>query len=353
MTLQNRNGELRQTVNPEALLSDLNRLWAEFGKGAADNTQGGVVRACSLTWITVVEGDGANVRQVDEMLAEVMRVHPSRAIVVLVRDGEERSLKGSVSAQCWRPFGSKQQVCIERILLETTRAGACDVPAVLRALLVADLPVVLFCPNTHLLGLDGIRESSKMADRVVVDMAFHESQCLDRWPRLPELGRFVSDLAWDRIIRFRRAIAAHFNTVTARALLDNLESLRVGTRDGSPAPEAAYLLSWILHSLGYTGEGDTWAKGDHRIAAGFAAGGEVSCPVAFVEFQGANQNIRFVVGGKNGSHGKTVVIPLGDTPSDTELLSDEMVVEYRRRSFEQFLPTTISLFTERRYLADE
>lgn len=343
----------RQTVRPDVLLKELDQLWAEFGKGSEETTQSGVVRACTLTWIMVVEGGSANVREADEMLAHVMRVHPSRAVVVLVREGEERSLKGSVSAQCWRPFGSKQQMCIERILLETTRAGACDVPAVLRALLVADLPVVLFCRNTHLLALDGIRESSRMADRVVVDMAYHGTQCLDQWPKLPELGRYVSDLAWDRILGFRRAIAAHFATETARELLADLESLCVGTRDGWPAPEAAYLLSWILGSLGYARSGPAWTREGRDLEAGFCAVPGSPQPVSFVEFRGSRQTVRFVAGGRNGSQGQLLVIPLGETPSDTEMLSDEMVVEYRRRSFEHFLPETIRLFEERRYLAHE
>jgi glucose-6-phosphate dehydrogenase assembly protein OpcA len=341
----------RQTVKPDVLLKELDKLWAEFGKGAEEGSQGGVVRACTLTWITVVEGDSAKVREADEMLAHVMRVHPSRAVVVLVREGEDRNLKGSVSAQCWRPFGSKQQMCIERILLETTRAGACDVPAVLRALLVADLPVVLYCRNTHLLALDGIRESSRMADRVVVDMAYHETECLDMWPRLPEMGRYVSDLAWDRIIGFRRAIASHFASPQARELLDNLKGVYVGTRKDFPTPESAYLLSWILGCLGYTRNGDDWVKAGRYLETGFCAAPIAEQPVSFVEFRGEHQTVRFVPGAANGSEGNLLVIPLGETLSDMELLSDEMVVEYRRRSFEQFLPETIRLFEERRYLA--
>lgn len=340
----------RSRVQPALLLRQLDELWAGFGKGG-DEAAAGVVRACSLTWITVVEGDDAAIRDVDAMLADVMRVHPSRAIVVWLREGDHRSLKGSVSAQCWRPFGSKQQVCIERILLESTRAGACDLPAVIRALLVADLPVVLFCRNADLLQLEGIRETSQMADRVVVDMAYREVSCASLWPRLPGLGRFVSDLAWDRVIAFRRAIAAHFALPVHRPFLNSFTRLEVVTRPHRPAPEAAYLLSWILNSLGFQREGTRWHKEGHRLQAGFTSSGNTQDPLSRVLFCGPNLSLSFVVGGTDTPIGTQRLVPVSPPPGDVELLSDEMVVEYRRRTFEQFLPETIRLFEEPPYFA--
>lgn len=352
-----------EVVHPETLLKQLDALWTEFGKGS-DDTSNGVVRACSLTWITVVEGDDAAVYEVDTMLADVMRVHPSRAIVVLLREGDERRLKGSVSAQCWRPFGSKQQVCIERVLLDTTRAGACDLPAVIRALIVADLPVVVFCRNAHLLGLQGIEETSAMADRVVVDIAWKGTECHALWPRMPKLGKYVSDLAWDRIRGFRRAIAEHFASPVARELLPELTELRVYTRAGCPAPEAAYLLTWILGSLGYQYDGDSaqskefWRKGESAVKAGFAADDKADAPpsknpVSAVEFRSAAKVLRFETGMPEPRQNGAMRLPVPCTESDTALLSDEMVVEHRRRTFEHYLDETIRLFEEPVYLADE
>lgn len=345
--------EETSTIHPGSLLRQLDSLWAEFGKGSEQATEGGVVRACSLTWVTVVEGDDRSVQEVDEMLAEVMRVHPSRAIVVLLREGQGRSLKGSVSAQCWRPFGSKQQVCIERVLLEGTRDSACDVPAVIRALLVADLPVVLFCRNARLLQLEGIAETSKMADRVVVDIAYRGTECLDIWPNLPNLGRYVSDLAWDRIIGFRRALASHFQLPAHRGFLSEFTKLTVSTRAKRPTPEAAYLLSWILNSMGFVRSKAGWSRGAQHVVAGFVANGTSAAPVFAVEFSSAARKLRFQAGARNGSNGGLTIISLGDAPDDAALLSDEMVVEYRRRTFEQFLPETIQLFEEPDYLAHQ
>lgn len=345
--------ELRSSVQPSLLLRQLDELWAGFSKSGDETTEGAVVRACSLTWITVLEGDDHTVSEVDEMLAGVMRDHPSRAVVILLRDGETRSVKGSVSAQCWRPFGSKQQICVERILLETTRAGACDVPAVVRALLVADLPVVMVCRNADLLQLGGIRETSQLADRVVVDIAYQNTVCAKLWPQLPGLGRFVSDLSWDRVIGFRRGIAKHFATAGHRAFLKEFTRLSVSTRPGRPSPEAAYLLSWVLNSLGFARHDSGWRCGEQVVEAGFTKDGASHEAVSAVEFHSAGHTLRFVTAAMNGNGPGRQVISVGEAPGDTELLSDEMVVEYRRRTFEQFLPETVRLFEEPHYFAHE
>lgn len=353
---------VREIVQPEELLTQLESLWTEAGK-SDESTENGLLRACSLTWITVVEGDDASVTEVDAMLADVMRMNPARAIVVLLRAGDERGLKGSVSAQCWRPFGSKQQVCIERVLLDTTRAGARDLPAVMRALIVADLPTVLFCRNAHLLTISGIKETSELADRVVVDMAWHRAECRDIWPAMPGFGSLVSDLAWDRIRGYRGAIAEYFDTAANRVALETITAIRVSTRPERPAPEAAYLLAWILGSLGYQqGTGGEWRGPNGTMEAEFLAVGPNGNPadsrIREVAFIAPHQTIRFTVTARElcfaaPDKDSEIVVPVPAFEADTALLSDEMMVEHRRRTFERHLSATIRLFEEPVYLVDE
>ncbi len=352
-----------EVVQPGTLLQELDALWGQFGKEneAAEN---GLLRACSLTWIAVIEGGDASVTAIDTMLSGLMRTNPGRAIVVLLRDEDHRGLKGSVSAQCWQPFGSKQQVCIERVLLDTTHAGACDIPGVMRALIVADLPVVMFCPNAHLLSVEGITETAKLADRVVVDMAWRDASCHDVWQKTPDFGRFVSDLAWDRIRVYRKAIAEHFEARANRKILDSLRRIRVATRPDHPTPEAAYLLAWTLGSLGYQPEGGLrWRKGDATIEAGFS-GVQTKQPSAAgpgierVEFVAEHQAVHFSVNTRElsveGSGGNVrVAVPVAAFETDTVLLSEEMMLERRRRTFEHHLKAAIHLFEEPVYLADE
>lgn len=352
-----------EVVQPDTLLTQLDALWAEFGKNG-ESAESGVARASSLTWIAVIEGDEASVTEVDSMLADVMRMQPGRALIILLRDGEERRLRGSVSAQCWRPFGSKRQVCIERVLLDATRASARDLTSVVRALLVADLPVVMFCRNAHLLAAPGIAETAKMADRVVVDIAWKGAECRDVWPKMPGFGRYVSDLAWDRIHGYRTAIAEHFATPGSRKILDTLTEVRVVTRPEHPTPEAAYLLTWILGSLGYKLEGGLdWQKAENTVKAGFVAAPEsgpdnADCPVHAVEFVTQGVQVRFSVTTRELSVAPTedaagIEVPVPEFKPDTVLLSIEMMVEHRRRTFELYLEETIRVFEEPAYFADE
>ena len=260
--------------------------------------------------------------------------------------------------------GKDKDMCIERVLLDTTRAGACDLPAVIRALIVADLPAVMFCRNAHLLTIPGVKEASGLADRVVVDMAWHGAECRDVWPRMPEFGNLVSDLAWDRIRGYRGAMAQYFDTPANRDLLKDLRAVQVVTRPERPAPEAAYLLAWILGSLGYQrANGLEWRKADATVRAGFRAmrGDEPdaadSC-IHLVDFVGARENLRFTMSARELRITETgdaseIVVPVPAFEPDTALLSDEMMVERRRRTFEQHLGATIRLFEEPVYFADE
>ena len=109
----------------------------------------GVLRACAMTLIVVVEEE-RDAQAIGETIAALMHEHPSRAIVLRVRSGNEPSLSARVFAQCWMPFGSRQQICCEQVEIISSLASFSDVTSVLRGLIVSDLPVVLYCPSETL-----------------------------------------------------------------------------------------------------------------------------------------------------------------------------------------------------------
>jgi hypothetical protein len=95
------------TIDPEKIRKELSELWVDLAKekeGAA-----GVLRACSMTLIAAVDEDD-DPGQIGETIAMLMREHPSRAIVVRVRDSSEFYLSAQVLAQCWMPFGDRRQI---------------------------------------------------------------------------------------------------------------------------------------------------------------------------------------------------------------------------------------------------
>src|SRR5947209_19967207 len=97
-------------VKPEKILRDLHELWAQLGR--EQETAGGVLRACSMTLLVVAE-DEADAESVRRTLGVLMHSHPSRAIVV--RIVKEAAFDARVFAECWKPFGSTQQICAEGI----------------------------------------------------------------------------------------------------------------------------------------------------------------------------------------------------------------------------------------------
>ena len=120
---------MASAIRPERILKELDELWVNLGQQSEGS---GVLRACAMTLIVITPDEGADA--LGETLAKLMREHPSRLVVLRVKPGSEASLTERVLAQCWMPFGSRQQICCEQIEITTTDAGIKDVPAVVRAL---------------------------------------------------------------------------------------------------------------------------------------------------------------------------------------------------------------------------
>ena len=74
-------------IQPERILKELRRLWVDLGK----QDEQGILRACAMTFIALVEDDG-DASPIGELIAALMHEHPSRAIVVRINDEPESAL---------------------------------------------------------------------------------------------------------------------------------------------------------------------------------------------------------------------------------------------------------------------
>ena len=100
-------------IEPEKILRELRELWV--GLAQEQGSAGGVLRACAMTLMVVAEPDGGD-RDVDssrKTIGVLMHGHPSRAILISLREDGEFS--GRVFAECWMPFGGQRQICAEGI----------------------------------------------------------------------------------------------------------------------------------------------------------------------------------------------------------------------------------------------
>ncbi len=226
-------------LRADQILSELRDLWA--GLAGADDPHG-VVRACSMTLIVV--GDDT---QVGATLAELMREHPHRAIVVRVRSGPAALLEHRVLAQCWMPSAGRQQICCEQIEITATEGGLADLPPVLLALRAPDLPVVLWLRAARL--FDVLRMP---AGKLILDSAAAAEPLamLQRLAQASAADSPVADLAWTRLTHWREILAQEFDNPASAALLPRVAEVRVFHPGQRFAPEACYLAGWVLSALG-------------------------------------------------------------------------------------------------------
>jgi glucose-6-phosphate dehydrogenase assembly protein OpcA len=175
-------------------------------------------------------------------LAGLSERHPSRTIVLLPQpDDKEDRLRGEVDLRCFVRGGQEKEVCSEVIVLRLCGARASAPASVVMPLLVSDLPVFLRWRGSPPFGSLELESLVDIADRLVVDSR--------EWPdvrkafqQLPAIFESiaVSDIAWARTERWRRAVASLWPDIA--------EASRV--RVAGPEADALLLASWLRARLG-------------------------------------------------------------------------------------------------------
>ena len=232
-------------LHSDQILEELRELWASLGHAAEPGESHGVVRACALTLIVLAEETDDAVA-IAETLAELMREHPNRAIVVRVRRGAPPLLEHRVLAQCWMPLGQRKQLCCEHIEITAAEANLPDLAPVLLALRAPDLPVAVWYRSARLLDSPAIA-----ADKLILD----SSAAADPLAMLRRLAENtavppIADLAWTRLTHLREIVAQVFENAAFHALLARVrEACMFHDGDGIP-PEARYFAGWVMDALG-------------------------------------------------------------------------------------------------------
>lgn len=243
-------------VRPDNILKDLAKLWVDLAHeedpGTAESGTG-VLRACAMTLITITD-EADDPLNVGETIARLMKEHPSRSVLIRMKSGVSAILDSRVFAQCWMPFGQRQQICCEQIEITASEDVLDDVPGVVLPLAVPDLPVILWCRSLQLLGASAFPAIAKMADKLIVDTGSAEdpAQALGNVAEHTGAGRLVGDLAWSRITRWRETIAQLFGNRGCRDALPAFRTARV-IYGGALRTEAVYLAAWLQNGLAKSG----------------------------------------------------------------------------------------------------
>ena len=233
-----------QAIRPERLLRELDQLWVSLDQ------KGGVLRACTMTLIVASE-ESPGAAGSSEIIARLMRQHPSRAIAIRVPSDAADELDARVLAQCWMPFGNRQQICCEQIDIGASRARLADVATLLPALVAPDLPVVLWCRSPALLTAPGFPALAGRAGKLIVDSTAFASSCQAfECLRACAAGRAaVADLAWTRLTRWRQSLAWAFEGPDGAERLKSVTEFIICCKEPAPPAPAYYMAGWLRAAL--------------------------------------------------------------------------------------------------------
>lgn len=233
------------SVQPEKILKELAGLWGGMSKGDTQGVNSGVLRACAMTLVVAAESE-ADAFAAGETLGELMHEHPSRAIV-LRPSANNGELEARVFAQCWMPFGKRQQICCEQIEITSSMDRVSEVQGTVLGIMVPDLPMVLWVRGGSWLLSDGFARLFPLAQKVVID----STKCLagtlaDHFKMIRRLEpnvKLLGDLAWTQLTSFREVIAHTFEDQNLFKRLRGVTSIEVEYTNHPVT--AAYLAGWL------------------------------------------------------------------------------------------------------------
>jgi len=321
---------MAEALTADRLLAELGQLWASLAGGQPAGDEKCVLRACAMTLI-VLERDTQPADTSAQILADVMREHPNRAVIVRIRAGTEPLLEHRVTAQCRMPYAGRQQVCCEQIEITVSETSLAGLPPILLPIAAPDLPVVVWCRDAGLLGvaaLDAVFRAGKvLVDSCpAADLASHTAR-----------GLRIADLSWTGVTRWREIVAQVFEDPARREFAKLLRQVRVLYAGDKLPPAAYYLAAWVIAS---SGSGKPEARFEKVAPVGENEG---ICGIVLTA-GGHTVSIRL-------AQGTAVLIEVDSLKSctvvprlpETELLSNELAISGRDAVFERMLPVAVGL----------
>lgn len=243
--------QVAQTVKPDRLLHELSELWTslskESEKDAGKEEDAGVLRACSMTLTVFVDDEsdpGLNQGGLGEMLVRLMHSHPSRTIVVRLRE-DAGVLTSRVFAQCWTPFGHQREICCEQVEFSVSLDRVADIPSVVSPLAAPDVPRVVWFRSSRIDSVPDLGDLLALGDKMIVDSAHPGAPAFADLRVLANAGYIVGDLAWTRLTKLRQLIAQLLDGRDLSAI----RKVAVEYRGSEAVPEAKYLQAWFRSEL--------------------------------------------------------------------------------------------------------
>jgi len=207
----------------------------------------------------------------DAALQDMLGRRPARIITISRVESADTDV--FVSGRCF-PDRRNRGVCFEEVRIESGNDGRGEDPGSWAPLLIRDLPVFAWWPDS-LAGSDEawqkpILDAASLIDKLVVDSAKTSSNEANAFGTMRSLitlrekangAFFISDFAWRRSRVLRELTARAFDQPGTRPLLGAVRSV---TLDGGSRSDGVLFSSWLATRLGWHSADPGPSNGTYR-----------------------------------------------------------------------------------------
>lgn len=260
--------EEKRAIDIPTIEKSLADLWR-----GQDNGGEAVIRA-ALWNVVAHTGNHADMSVATEVLGRASALIPQRTIIIRSIASDESELSAWISANC-HLLGEGKQVCSEQISIAAGGDRVADVPSVVNALLIPDMPVAAWwLGDLPAEGKEYIGTLLEPADRFIVDSGrFDEADDLTLLAKIAAgTSTLPADLNWLRLEPWRIAAASLFDPSFMRARLRRIRAVRLSSgraeeRFFGDIVICLYFAAWLSTQSGHSID----AEGRVTSAAGAVA----------------------------------------------------------------------------------
>lgn len=242
-------------IPPDEVATELAHLWQEMTASVG----GLMLRARALTLIAFT-ADPTRRAELQETLNAVSRQHPSRAVLLVTREGGGTQLETWASIQCLRSLEGEEApaICTEQVIIEATTGALDRVTSLILALIVPDIPVVVWWVGDPTPRRPPFEDLFRLADLFVLDATSFRApfQAIRDEARLKAISArraIVADLAWHSLAEWRGHVAQLFDVSEWAAHLPSVHRVEVtfsSPPDAEPVVAPAFFMAgWIASRL--------------------------------------------------------------------------------------------------------
>lgn len=255
--------QIGRTLDVEVVERALADLWQQNAGAVDAGDEAAVLRARVANLLVFVPSE-ERLGEVQQMLAELTAIHPSRVLLMLgEQGGADRDIEMSVMAHCQSDKRGPRRLCCEEVTLKAEGSFTAELPSAALPLLVSDLTTFLWWRDSIQASHKVFRSLFRAADRLVIDSA----EFPDSATELLETNRLfdpeprgdiaISDLNWARLTFWRALLADFYDVPAYRSSLDKLDHVRIDyvgpeLEPAAIAPQALLFAGWLASRLGWS-----------------------------------------------------------------------------------------------------